>query len=57
MQALAPRRLPSSAAIEVELQRLRLEDGGAGSDDETGNTSHHVTALAKEPSDYFGFVG
>ena len=57
MQALAARRLPSAAGIEAALQQLRAEEGGSGSDDEAGGCARRGTALAKEPLEYFGFVG
>ncbi len=57
MQALAARRLPSAAGVEAALQQLRAEEGGSGSDDEAGGCARRGTALAKEPLEYFGFVG
>ncbi len=59
VQALGPRAIPTAAAIESELRKLRVEEGraadDASSDDEEGN--RHRTALANNPSDYFGMVG
>ncbi len=59
LQALGPRSIPSKAAIEAELEKLRVEAGGeADSDDEeNGGPGSCQTALAKDPPDYFGFVG
>ncbi|KAI7841515.1 hypothetical protein COHA_004907 [Chlorella ohadii] len=58
-KALGPRAIPTAAAIESELRKLRVEEGraadDASSDDEEGN--RHRTALANNPSDYFGMVG
>lgn len=58
-QALGPRAIPTAAAVEAELARLRLEEGraadDASSDEEEGGG--RATALAKERADYFGFVG
>ncbi len=58
-QALGPRSIPTAAAIEAELEKLRLEMGGEASDDEegVGGAGSRQTALAKDPPDYFGFVG
>lgn len=58
MQALGPRSIPSAAAIEAELQKLRLEEGGEASEgEEEESTGRYQTALANNPPDYFGFVG
>ncbi|PRW58774.1 alpha beta hydrolase [Chlorella sorokiniana] len=58
-KALGPRAIPTAAAIESELRKLRVEEGRAAddgsSDDEEG--ARHRTALANNPSDYFGMVG
>ncbi|KAK9844127.1 hypothetical protein WJX81_005239 [Elliptochloris bilobata] len=56
-RALAPRRLPTREGIEAELARLRAGEGGGGSDDEMDSVAHRSTALAKDPPDYFAFVG
>lgn len=69
-QALGPRSFPTAAAVEAELQKLRVEEGRAAdapsSDDEGedgeqggagGAARRHRTALAQGPSDYFGFCG
>ncbi|EFN57589.1 hypothetical protein CHLNCDRAFT_51155 [Chlorella variabilis] len=58
-KALGPRAIPTAAAIEAELVRLRVEEGRAADDasSEEGEAGGHRTALAKEPPDYFGFVG
>ena len=64
-KALGPRTLPSKDAIEGELRKLRLENGsdpdGADSDEDIAagreGKSSRQTALAKDPPDYFGFVG
>ncbi|GAB4816799.1 hypothetical protein N2152v2_003845 [Parachlorella kessleri] len=58
-KALGPRSIPSKAAIEAELEKLRVEAGvEADSDDEeNGGPGSCQTALAKDPPDYFGFVG
>lgn len=61
LQALGPRSIPTAAAVEGELRKLRLEEGrgadGGSSDEEEAGTGRYRTALAKEPDDYFGFVG
>lgn len=65
LQALGPRSIPTAAAVEEELRRLRVEEGrpvdGASSDEEgeggAAARRRYGTALAKEPADYFGFVG
>lgn len=60
LQALGPRAIPTAAAVEAELRKLRVEEGrgeDAASSDDEGGGGLHRTALAKEPSDYFGFVG
>lgn len=72
LQALGPRKLPTAAAIESELRRLRIEEGGscdALSDDEEGGSGSSKgcweartgvgskTALACSFPDYFGFIG
>ncbi|KAL4860110.1 2-(acetamidomethylene)succinate hydrolase [Chlorella vulgaris] len=60
-KALGPRSIPTAAAVEGELRKLRLEEGrgadGGSSDEEEAGTGRYRTALAKEPADYFGFVG
>ena len=56
-QALAPRRLPTKAGIEAELAALRAGEDDGGSDDDMHSRARQSTALAKEPPDYFGFVG
>lgn len=59
VQALGPRSIPTAAAIESELRKLRVEEGRAaddGSSDEE-EAGRHRTALANNPSDYFGMVG
>ena len=66
-KALGPRKLPTTEAIEEELKRLRMENGmdpdGADSDDDSkivnskNTDSTRQTALAKDPPNYFGFVG
>ena len=56
-QALAPRQLPTKAGIEAELAKLCASEDGDGSEDEMDNRARQSTALAKEPPDYFGFVG
>lgn len=60
-KALGPRAIPTAAAIEAELEKLRLE---AGEDSEEERESAIAeertrtrTALAQDPPDYFGFVG
>lgn len=61
LQALGPRAIPTDAAVAAELQKLLVEEGrtadGASSEEEEEGASGSRTALAKEPSDYFGFVG
>ncbi|KAL4434201.1 hypothetical protein ABPG75_000642 [Micractinium tetrahymenae] len=60
-KALGPRAIPSAAAIEAELRRLRVEEGrdasDASSDEEGEEGSGHRTGLARDPPTYFGFVG
>ena len=64
-QALGPRAIPTAAAIESELQRLRVEEGRAAGGEDSGSDGEDSadkrrrrgTALARDPSDYFGFVG
>lgn len=60
LQALGPRTIPTAAAVETELRKLRLEEGRAADDassDDEGADGRHRTALALQPPDYFGFVG
>ena len=57
MQALGPRSIPTAAAVEAELAKLRVEAGGEASDDEENAVGSRQTALAKDPPEYFGFVG
>lgn len=58
MQALGPRSIPTPAAIDAELRKLRLEQGGGDeSDEENDESGRNQTALAKDPPNYFGFVG
>jgi hypothetical protein len=62
LQALGPRAIPTAAAVEEELRRLRLEDGRppddcSSEDEEAVARGRQQTALAKDPADYFGFVG
>jgi hypothetical protein len=82
LQALGPRAIPTAAAVEAELLKLRVEEGRAAdansSDEEeeaageaeggegqagsaggrrSGRSRRHMTALARDPPDYFGFVG
>lgn len=64
-KALGPRSIPTAARVESALEQLRIEEGRRpdsesddGEDRETSNNgSKYATALSKEPSDYFGFVG
>lgn len=57
IKALKPREIPSAAAVEEELRKLAIE-GGYSTDDSEGPTRGGcATALAKDPSDYFGFIG
>lgn len=59
-KALGPRAIPTAEAVEAELQALRVAEGrGAGeaSDDEEGGGSGQATGLARDPADYFGFIG
>jgi hypothetical protein len=56
IKALQPRAVPTQAAINEELQKLALEDDCSSSDDESG-LNPNQTALAKDSSEYFGFVG
>lgn len=52
-QALGPRPLPRPEAVEEALRKLDLENG-----EEPGSVGDaHQTALANNPSDYFGMVG
>lgn len=55
LQALGPRTVPSKQAVEAELAALSTQAGDdSGFDD---YLAEHQTALAKDPADYFGFVG
>ena len=63
-QALGPRRIPTAAAVDEELRKLRLEEGrppsAPSSDDEgegCGGRTKRRTALARDPPEYFAFVG
>lgn len=60
-RALGPRKLPSAAVVDEELRKLRLEEGGTASEEEgeegVEDAGRTQTALAKDPPDYFGFVG
>ena len=59
-RALGPRRIPSAAEVEAELRLLELEESAPGSPPLGGKLrigSGSPTALAKDQSDYFGFVG
>jgi len=59
-KALGPRAVPTKKDIETELQKLRVEEGrgvDSESDDDIDLPSGSSTALAKDPADYFGFVG
>ncbi|KAL6781613.1 hypothetical protein ACKKBF_B08730 [Auxenochlorella protothecoides x Auxenochlorella symbiontica] len=52
-KALGPRPLPRPEAVEEALRKLDLENG-----EEPGSVGDaHQTALANNPSDYFGMVG
>jgi hypothetical protein len=67
LQALGPRRIPTAAAVDEELRRMRVEEGrppsAPSSDDEGESGGGHGrggggrTALARDPPDYFGFMG
>ncbi len=55
MQALGPRKIPSKQAVDEALAALSgAEDDQSSFDD---YLAEHQTALAKDPADYFGFVG
>lgn len=62
-KALGPRKIPTREDIEIELRKLRVEEGRAEDDDSDSEnaiiagTSGSKTALSLEPMDYFGFVG
>lgn len=57
-QALGPRAIPTPAAVAAALRVLRVEEGGAGSEsEEEDGGGRRQTALAKDPPEYFGFVG
>lgn len=65
-QALGPRSIPTAAAVEAELQKLRVGEGRApdapssdDDDDDDGGAGGRRcrTALAQDPADYFGFCG
>lgn len=51
MQALQPRKILSAEVIDAEL----LKAGVDTTNDPSSNP--YQTALAKEPADYFGFIG
>eukprot|EP00951_Prasinocladus_malaysianus_P024170 scaffold207907_cov48-Prasinocladus_malaysianus.AAC.2 len=55
IKALGPRNIPTQAAIDEELRKLALE--GGYDPDEDDHAASSATALAKDPSDYFGFIG
>lgn len=55
MRALRPRAVPTAEAVEAELRKLAAEDDCPSEEDEAPNG--HQTALAKDSSQYFGFVG
>ena len=58
-KALGPRAVPTAAAVEDELRKLRIEAGEEDSDEEESTSTREGgrTALAQDPPDYFGFVG
>lgn len=56
-QALGPRTLPSAEAVAQELQRLALENGEDPEDDAGSCADARQTALANNPSDYYGMIG
>jgi pimeloyl-ACP methyl ester carboxylesterase len=62
-RALGPRALPSAAAVEEELRKLRVVESSGGNGDGAHASSSEnedakrQTALAKDPPNYFGFVG
>jgi len=54
MEALRPRTVPTPQMIAEELAKLR-DDDEQSSDPES--EAGYITGLAKEPADYYGFVG
>jgi pimeloyl-ACP methyl ester carboxylesterase len=58
-KALGPRKIPDKAAVQEELNKLRMEEGYVSSEDDEdhSNSRKSRTALSNNPSDYFGFVG
>lgn len=60
-KALGPRKIPDSAAVQEELNKLRMEEGYISSEDNEDSSGYNRksgrTALSNNPSDYFGFVG
>ena len=61
-QALGPRAIPTPAAVAAELALLGADEEGESEGESEGGSSgggatRYQTALAKDPPDYFGFVG
>ncbi|KAK9822397.1 hypothetical protein WJX74_000635 [Apatococcus lobatus] len=54
-KALGPRGIPSKQAVEAELAALSNHEGDESNFD--NYLAEHQTALAKDPADYFGFIG
>ncbi len=55
MQALGPRKIPTAAGIQEELDKLRLDEEQDSDEEQQGD--RYLTALANNPSDYFGMIG
>ena len=55
LQALGPRTIPSKQAVEAELAALSSQEVHQSDFDDY--LAEHQTALAKDPADYFGFIG
>lgn len=61
-KALGPRQMPTMESVEEALRELKMENGGGEDSDgdeeeENGKGKNRQTALAKDPPEYFGFVG